>query len=514
MYRVALVDDEDIFVHHLSGAIAWEHWGCTLCGTARDGTEALALIREQKPQIVFMDINMSVMNGLDVCAAIRDWPDAPHVIILSAHGEFSYAQQAIRLGVFGYLLKPFNEIELQDTLEKCIADIRKAEEQAALRQGREDAAVTEYLRGLLAGRTAGGPPEPLAADCYVAALVKRDPGRGTEQVLRSLRAYFQDFGIASFPVEAYGNAIGLVHGIRDRELELNAFQRHYSVWMQGEEAAGCDCVSIGSMVREIGQLPESYNEAVTGMENRINVGKDVVAYGDLEHLENRKGTYTPGDIQLLIKCFDAGEYEKADGIIEKIFAISQNQVLSFQYVVSTYYSIVISIYTHYGKTEYAMADYLALQKRIVEELGTCNHLSEMVAIIKNYIHEVFSDCIAFSGAGTNNALVRKIQGYLARHYADQSLTVDAIARALFFENSYIRRVYKSATGRTIMQQLEELRIEKAKELIEGEDCKISEVARLTGFSDQFYFSRRFKLLTNLTPTEYKNIASITNGLEH
>ena len=117
-YKVLLVDDENIYLQYLSRIIDWEELQCGICGFAKDGEEALALIREKHPDIVFMDINMSRMNGLEACEAIKGSDAETRVIIMTAYDEFSFAHQAIKLNVFDYLLKPFDKEELKKAIVK------------------------------------------------------------------------------------------------------------------------------------------------------------------------------------------------------------------------------------------------------------------------------------------------------------------------------------------------------------------------------------------------------------
>lgn len=133
-YKVLLVDDENIYLQYLSRIIDWEELQCGICGFAKDGEEALALIREKHPDIVFMDINMSRMNGLEACEAIKGSDAETRVIIMTAYDEFSFAHQAIKLNVFDYLLKPFDKEELKEALEKCIKDIEESRKNKHLRQ--------------------------------------------------------------------------------------------------------------------------------------------------------------------------------------------------------------------------------------------------------------------------------------------------------------------------------------------------------------------------------------------
>ena len=96
-YKVLLVDDETIYLQYLSRIIDWGELQCEICGYAKDGEEALSLIREWHPDIVFMDISMSRMNGLEACEAIKGTENETRVIIMTAYDEFSFAHMQLRL---------------------------------------------------------------------------------------------------------------------------------------------------------------------------------------------------------------------------------------------------------------------------------------------------------------------------------------------------------------------------------------------------------------------------------
>lgn len=125
MYKVMLVDDEPIIVEGLSRSIPWERWNCEIVATAHDGLEGKRLIEEKRPDIIFMDICMPEMDGLQMIAAINSqFPDL-EVSVLTGYRDFEYAQTAIRLGVTRFLLKPSNMDELEEAIDTMCANLKK-----------------------------------------------------------------------------------------------------------------------------------------------------------------------------------------------------------------------------------------------------------------------------------------------------------------------------------------------------------------------------------------------------
>ena len=106
--RVLLVDDEIMIREGFKKLFDWEAHGCIVAGEAADGMEALAKIDTLNPDIVIMDINIPIMNGLKVIKMSRiKHPDTAFIIV-SGYDDFSYCREALRLKITDYILKPVN----------------------------------------------------------------------------------------------------------------------------------------------------------------------------------------------------------------------------------------------------------------------------------------------------------------------------------------------------------------------------------------------------------------------
>lgn len=109
--RVLLADDEAAILEGYKLLFDWEKYQCEIAGTAMDGQEAVEKARELKPDIVIMDINLPKLNGLEAIRAIQDTAPGDHpiyMIVVTGYDEFSYCQEALRLRVSDFLLKPID----------------------------------------------------------------------------------------------------------------------------------------------------------------------------------------------------------------------------------------------------------------------------------------------------------------------------------------------------------------------------------------------------------------------
>lgn len=120
MFRIVIADDEEIIRNGLKNLIESYDLNLSVVGTASDGEEALQLIQEYQPEIILMDINMPFMNGLQVIEKTKELDPNSKIVIISGYDQFEYAQKALELGVFSYLLKPIQYRDFKNIIVKAM----------------------------------------------------------------------------------------------------------------------------------------------------------------------------------------------------------------------------------------------------------------------------------------------------------------------------------------------------------------------------------------------------------
>ena len=130
MYKVLIVEDEDIIRKGIAYTMDWMGMGCTIVGEAVNGREGLEKIKELEPDIVLADIMMPIMDGIEMIRRAReDAAIAPFKpVILTSYADFEYAKKAIELDVSAYLMKPVDEEELKKNIAKIISEIERDRE--------------------------------------------------------------------------------------------------------------------------------------------------------------------------------------------------------------------------------------------------------------------------------------------------------------------------------------------------------------------------------------------------
>ena len=135
MFRVMLVDDEPLIVEGLRKVVRWEDFECTVVATAEDAEKGAELIRTLKPDILFTDIRMPGVDGLTMLAGLRSEFPNLQVTVLTGYRDFAYAQEAIRLGVARFLLKPSKMDEIREALACMTARLEREHIEQSAVQG-------------------------------------------------------------------------------------------------------------------------------------------------------------------------------------------------------------------------------------------------------------------------------------------------------------------------------------------------------------------------------------------
>ena len=147
MYRIVIVEDSKLLRMGMIHTLNWQSLDCTVVGSAGDGLEGLEVICNTKPDIVMTDIRMPGLSGLEMIEAARQRGCSPAVIIVSGYDDFSYAQQAVKLGVVEYLVKPMEDEDTYRAIRGACARVDELRKYQHLRdrlQSVEDSKIKVF----------------------------------------------------------------------------------------------------------------------------------------------------------------------------------------------------------------------------------------------------------------------------------------------------------------------------------------------------------------------------------
>ena len=164
MYKVILIDDEIWVLRGLESIIDWKQYGFEICGTCRSAEQAIEAIRQFKPDIIFTDIRMPHMSGMELMETSDVKNQAPLIVIVSAYRDFDVAKDAIKKGVFDYLIKPLEREIVIEVVKRAKIQLdhryAKVEQPPYIDLEREESDAFSGIKELIRRVTVDG-------DCYV-----------------------------------------------------------------------------------------------------------------------------------------------------------------------------------------------------------------------------------------------------------------------------------------------------------------------------------------------------------
>lgn len=124
MFKLMIADDNPYILEELSNVIDWEDFDMCITGTYPNGKALLDAAKENMPDVVLTDISMPVMDGIGLATALRQLSSDVKIIFISSYADFSYAQKALQIQVFEYILKPFDTKQLSDTMGRTLKELQ------------------------------------------------------------------------------------------------------------------------------------------------------------------------------------------------------------------------------------------------------------------------------------------------------------------------------------------------------------------------------------------------------
>lgn len=527
MYNLLVVDDEELAVKGIVHGIDWSDLPIGRIFEAYDAEEAKRLMREHPIHLLLSDIDMPDETGIELLSWVKGTQEGTETIFLTGHADFNYAQQALQLDCFDYLLKPIDHEQVKQTVRNAIDKIRINEEQRQFQKtlkhyyeqwNRQLPVLTErFWQDVLSLR------QPMAAgsleNIYAMYNIPLSAADRVQLVLISVEQWKEplsarDEEIMTYAVKNAGEELIL----QDLEGALLQFAGGalYAVIYRAQEAdpakLAANCATfieqcekylqcrISCYIGEAVHVPE-LNAASARL---LEIERDHLSPGGQVVLE-RDYRKKPAAITALPHFSDwevlleMGKDAELHARMDEIFARIEQGDADALYLEGFYHGLVYTVLNVLQKKTAAMAD-----------VFPDDHWRDGMAILRS-IPKLKEWAYAFVDRALEyvrdrgkevSPFVRKAIRYIEEHL-DEDLGRDEIANYVFLNSAYLSRLFKRELGKSLSEYILEARINKVKPLLEETNIKISEIALSVGYSNFSHFTRMFKKATGLTPHEYR-----------
>lgn len=529
--KVLVVDDEFLIRNYFKKRICWEELGMEIAGEASSAREALDLIDQIVPDIIFTDICMPFMDGIEFSKAVIE--KFPHIkiVVVTGHEEFDYAKRSIKLGISDFLLKPVNPEE-----------IRKAALELKSKIELERNHISEYEK--LKQRLDEGLPymqEKFLNELLSSELDQFELKDKLSYFKIDINQHCDVFQTAVIEVEVNNS----IRGAREREEELILLEMKCSdlirqvlredqyvqvffdngrkiVILSNNESLDltdcCEtikallinrckcfvCIGIGNRVYGLKNIKATYREAYDALNYKVVIGKNqVVNYNDITYNNNQLWRGIPNKGEKLDFFIKTGMKHKAIELIDELFSEScfnpsttiENLRIEASDILSACMRVLLEL-------KIDTAGLWNKNTQPYEDVFRIDNLVEMKNYLKSLIENVIDKIHCFN-ISKANLLIAQIQEYIEKNIQNADLSLSTIAKQFYVSSSHLCRLFKQETNQTVVEYITRERMKCATRLLKETNLKVYQIGEMLGINDPNYFSTIFKKFTGLSVNEFR-----------
>ena len=536
MYKLLIVEDEEIIRKVLPVIIDWNSIGIEVVGTAKNGIEALKFIKENRVDLTLTDIRMPVMNGLELARELKKVYPQIKTILLSAYSEFDYARKGIEYGVYGYLLKSSDEDEIKDYFLSLIdilgrEELLDREKVEILEEENHWVQREDFFRSVIEG-SYGSEKEiacegykykiklsATATDCLIiliqidnyGILTSKVCAKGISQIRKLIlqqllqRVEWQNKGfvintremMAIIWTSSDRNFNEYIHEIyKAIEDELELLKIPYQVSMSW---------GVGELVKNLLLLPKSYSSALNALEHRLYMGGGRIIFSCDLHQDHSK-ILSLNQVDMYVSELEyivqkSASYEIITFFEDIKVTLIESKIIDKAYIDMFALKLIIALSDSAGSMGVKSELIITKTEHLMKTIGKYETITSMFEQLKTFVVEL-TNAMEDKGDDHTKRIIGKALAYIRQNYASHISLAD-VASHVNVHPVYLSRLFRQELNQTFIYKLKEVRIEKAKSLLKDIDLKVYEISTAVGYKKPRYFSEIFKEITGLTPLEYR-----------
>lgn len=523
--KVLIVDDEALIRDLLKRCVDWNDLGMEVVGEASTAREAMEIVEKQLPDIVFTDICMPLMDGIELSKNIGERYPQTKVIIITGYEDFDYAQRSIKAGVVDYILKPINDEEISRVAVK-VKEMIEAERNKTIEYERLKKQLEEtlpYLREKFLNELVQYKLDVLEirnkfdfygiktkTDRFQVIIVEIIGGvtdRNEEERLLiricSLNIIQQLLAEVEYVFVFMDTSQRLVIINNNEEIDLSTLAERFKISLINQLRHSF-CIGVGNWYQGVCGIRSSYREACEALNYKVLIGKnEIIFYQDIHFYVSEEPHLSNEQVEMLGFYLKAGMGTQVSELLELIFKeLAANLTISVDQIRVAGSNIIMKILNVLTVLGIETTGIFGKWRQPYEHVFNIDTLPEM----KEYIFGISMKTIHLINLTYHkkaNKLIQEVQDYLIKNYHDSDLSLTKVAKTFYVNPSYLSRIFKQETNQTFVEYLTQIRMEKARKIIKETDLKAYQVAERVGITDPHYFGLCFKKYTGISVNEFK-----------
>ncbi|MBQ5320126.1 MAG: response regulator transcription factor [Oscillospiraceae bacterium] len=498
MLKVLLVDDEPNVRQGVKMMIPWDELGLEVIGEGEDGDDGLAKILSLRPDIVIADVKMPGRTGIQMIEAAQKGGYEGKCLILSGYSDFTYAKEAMSLGVKGFILKPVDEDELIEALKALHEEINAERKDEVTMQKGSEYINTQLVRALLLGDEAIIKSSSLEAydySCYDAAIISSSEDMDLDEqslMLAAVKSRLESFSnIDVITPDLSGITAVLFKGWKRSDIIefLKKLNKDYF---------GKIFVTVGDTVTSPYEINQSYQEAGALFKNKfMYLHCGVVTNDTVEDNGNTENELDEIASQIYAYV-EINDIEKLGATLELLRQTLCNNTFTAERIKVTCITEAMELKARIAKNIGDKKTEQFLNDEFIARLGEKSSLFDIIEYLKKTLTDLSN---THFGRTTKSTMERVVQ-YICSNY-NHELRLEQLASIFGYNSAYLGKVFHQYTGENFNNYLDRIRITEAKRLLALDEYKVYEVAEMVGYTNINYFHNKFKKYVGISPLSYK-----------
>lgn len=526
MIQALIVDDEPMHLEGLARHVRWESLGYAQPLKAMSGEAALAIIHEHRVHVLVTDVSMPGITGIELTARCKEADPGIQVLMVSGYNEFEFVQEAIDVGAQGYVLKPIKVEEIEGKLAAFSASLEKLQRiEAETNQLQEkvsgslDVVKERFIHDLVEGAV-----EPETVASWTRLLELPDLKAGIRLVLfssdrlldegmdarsRVMRgaAFFKTVNVSlsdlsSVIAAKLGQQEVLAVHMNPTSEDKAKLEKQFS-FIQNimlEQHGSSITIGVSQTCLNWSDVPLVYKRIKFMMARARLLDSGLVLYenqlDDTDFQNHRVSEeYIPAIVHMLEEAKQTTKAMEYSSNILTMLEAGQ----SFSYLQAFTLGLISELARNPTRPKSLEAE---VNVSTMQQLLECNQASQVRQLTLGYLAQ-YASARQNEQVSQQHHLVQIICEFICGHL-DENITVKQLAEMNHINASYLSVLFKKETGQTISDYIQEIRINRAKELLQNPTVRVYEVAEKVGFQTAAYFAYLFKKITGQTPQEYRN----------
>ncbi|REE87522.1 two-component system response regulator YesN [Paenibacillus taihuensis] len=534
--KALIVDDEKHVRDAIKLLVPWAELGITALLEAADGQSAKEMIEREKPELIFTDMMMPVMNGVDLLRWIHNEDLTSKTIVISGYDDFHLARETIRFGGLDYILKPIEPDQLIKAVRHATETWCRENQDRKLSQNR--VMELNQLKPVYWDKVFSQMIEEPQSYYSQAELLQQEFGLpvGTDRVRVavlsfeginpvSLRSFSSDEDLFYFTMMNISNEIvqearqGYAFSYWNQRREIVVL-----LWDRLEEAAHSlnrmqegfkrtlrtwFHFGLGGIHPFPSGLKAAYQEASAALHHRnlLEAEQTIHLCSEQESRARMQNVHLSDHYETFRIAFHSGQPQRIrEAVAEWVRAAAGTGRITpdMLEIWRSEYSVMCS---QWSKSWLEEASDAPPGPAIGEEVFALRYETDGRFSLEKLEQVLADDLIRFEQSlrelkqQTGN-VIYEIKKYVETHY-QREISLQDIANHFYLSREYISRKFKQELGENLSEYIGRIRIAKAQRLLENPNMRVVQIAQMVGYQDEKYFSKVFKKLTGMTPNEYR-----------